>query len=304
MLLKNGMLMVSSVLKGTEGDMVFFARARCDGSRKTNNCRIEHVPSHDVRIIAKRTSCDTTFSGAFFCDFCNFLFKKSHSLCFFSYKAMENFLPQKYSIPVFIGDWSHEEQLQFHYALNYLFIHRTNSNDFYKEISPFVKSKSIAEIKMFAVWYFLSDIHNKNPWSLIEHHTFMKGFEIFQDDFVETKKYLPFRSLVDVHEYACRMLPQFSMNTDMLCYENIVQNSDLSIIATLTGSSECLYVPPAKKDIESMKLMEDAQASVCKHSSYSVFDFDVEPIPLCDLPAEEEILDDSSMEFLFETLFD
>ena len=217
---------------------------------------------------------------------------------------MESVFLQKYSIPVFIGDWSGEEQLNFHYALNHLFINGMMGPDFYQEIMMFVQTKSIQEIKMFSLWYFLSEIHNKNEWSQIEHYTFMKGFMLFDTDFVEIKKYLPFRTLVDVHEYASRVLPQFSMHTDLFCYENIVQNTDLSVIATFTGASESLYIPAVRSDIESTKLIKDYAESVCKHRSAIDFDLDLEPIPLGDMSMEQEVLDDSNLEFLFETLFD
>ena len=213
-------------------------------------------------------------------------------------------LAQKHSIPVFINDWSQVEQLQFHHGLNYLFINNLTFSEYYNVMSVFVNTRTPEEITMFSTGYFFSEFHNQASWTQMEHFTFMTGYELFKNNFVEIKKYLPNRSLVDVHEYATRVLPDFMTQMDLSCYENLLQGRESNILPTLIGSMECVYVPPVISEMESTKLTDDFNRAACKHSLMdSFFDLDIEPIALSDVASEEDVMDDSDIEFLFENLF-
>ena len=210
---------------------------------------------------------------------------------------------QKHSIPVFINDWSQTEQLQFHHALNFIFINNFTFNEYYNVMSVFVNTRTPEEIKMFSIGYFLSEFHNQSSWTPLEHFTFKTGYDLFKNNFVEIKKYLPNRSLLDVHEYATRVLPEFTVQMDLSCYENLLQGRELNVLPAFTGSSEYVYVPPAIDEAESMKFMDDFDRVACKHSSESCFDLDIEPIALSEVSSEEDIMDASDIEFLFDSLF-
>ena len=212
-------------------------------------------------------------------------------------------LYQKHSIPVFINDWSPSEQLQFHHALNFLFINNFTFKEYYNVMSVFVNTRTPEEIKMFSIGYFLSEFHNQSSWTPLEHFTFKTGYDLFKNNFVEIKKYLPNRSLLDVHEYATRVLPEFTVQMDLSCYENLLQGRELNVLPAFTGSSEYVYVPPAIDEAESMKFTDDFDRAACKHSSESCFDLDIEPIALSEVSSEEDIMDASDIEFLFDSLF-
>ena len=212
-------------------------------------------------------------------------------------------LYQKHSIPVFINDWSPSEQLQFHHALNFLFINNFTFKEYYNVMSVFVNTRTPEEIKMFSIGYFLSEFHNQSSWTPLEHFTFKTGYDLFKNNFVEIKKYLPNRSLLDVHEYATRVLPEFTVQMDLSCYENLLQGRELNVLPAFTGSSEYVYVPPAIDEAESMKFTDDFDRVACKHSSESCFDLDIEPIALSEVSSEEDIMDASDIEFLFDSLF-
>ena len=212
-------------------------------------------------------------------------------------------LSQKHSIPVFISDWSQTEQLQFHHVLNFIFINNFTFNEYCNIMSVFVNTRTPEEIKVFSIGYFLSEFHNQSSWTPLEQFTFKTGHELFKNNFVEIKKYLPNRSLLDVHEYATRVLPEFTMQMDLSCYENLLQGRELNVLPAFTGSSEYVYVPPAIDEAESMKFTDDFDRAACKHSSESCFDLDIEPIALSEVSSEEDIMDASDIEFLFDSLF-
>ena len=93
------------------------------------------------------------------------------------------------------------------------------------------------------------------------------------------------------------------MQMDLSCYENLLQDRELNVLPAFTGSSEYVYVPPAIDEAESMKFMDDFDRAACKHSSESCFDLDIEPIALSEVSSEEDIMDASDIEFLFDSLF-
>ena len=209
-----------------------------------------------------------------------------------------------------LDKWTTDEVLAFFYGLNSVFVCMYYVEDQWKMITDFIKTKSYEEVVRFGDWYFISEVHSFEPWSEVEHACFMQAYEIFGNDFMRINTFLSRRSLMNVHAYATTVLPTFkhkqdfpyyepnqwrrmlfvakvqpTVANDMACYESVDWNSSqcTSIECFTSESSVELFNRLNKLDLTA---------------------HDFEPIQISDVTSQTEVLDDDSMEFLFETLFD
>ena len=205
-----------------------------------------------------------------------------------------------------LDKWSTDEVLGFFYGLNSVFVCVYYVEDKWEMITQLVKTKSYEEVVRFGNWYFFSEVHNFEPWTEVEHACFMQAYDIFGNDFIRINTFLSRRSLMNLHVYATVALSTFKHKQDFPYYEpnqwkrlvsvakiqpTIVTNSDMGCYESVDWSSSDCFTSES-----SLKLFNTL-------NKLDITTHDFEPIQISDVTCNAEIVDDDSLEFLFETLF-
>ena len=138
----------------------------------------------------------------------------------------------------------------------------------------------------------------------------MQAYEIFGNDFMRINTFLSRRSLMNVHAYATTVLPTFKHKQDFPYYEPNQWRRMLSVAKvqpTVANDMACYEsVDWNSSQCTSIECFT-SESSVELFNRLNKLDLtvhDFEPIQISDVTSQTEVLDDDSMEFLFETLFD
>ena len=97
--------------------------------------------------------------------------------------------------------WSVQDVENFEKGLDFCFVNKPKPHMFLNIIQRFVGSKKAEDINAFMKNYFNIQNHNYTEWTKDEICALVYALQRHPNDYVSMKKYIPTRTLFDLHRY-------------------------------------------------------------------------------------------------------
>ena len=116
--------------------------------------------------------------------------------------------------------WTMEELQTFERGLDFCFLNKPKPHIFLSVLQRFVRTKNVQQIEGFTKIYFNSQYHNYSEWTTDEIGALVYGLQRHPNDYVSMKRYIPTRTLFDLHRYVNALLEKKTQRC------NKIQNND------------------------------------------------------------------------------